>query len=107
MFRSNEAEKAQICKRESILNAKNSDWMEWQAGYVSGAILMPKSHIIGLVNLYMIDNDLKITPPVESVHANNLQNLVSKKFQVSLEAAKVRLSQLRLIGGNQGQIKLL
>lgn len=31
-----------ICKRDTIIDAKQTDWMEWQAGYVCGAILMPK-----------------------------------------------------------------
>lgn len=26
-----------VCKRETILQATQTDWMEWQAGYVSGA----------------------------------------------------------------------
>lgn len=30
-----------VCKRDDILDAPNTDWMEWQAGYVCGAILMP------------------------------------------------------------------
>jgi len=32
------------CKRESILNASESNWMEWQAGYVCASILMPVAH---------------------------------------------------------------
>src|SRR4051812_43840489 len=31
----------QICKRETILDASRGDWMEWQAGHVWGAMLMP------------------------------------------------------------------
>ena len=34
------------CKRESMLDAPQTDWMEWQAGYVSGALLMPRSHMV-------------------------------------------------------------
>src|SRR4029077_8999092 len=29
------------CKRENIVGATEYDWMEWQAGYVCGAVLMP------------------------------------------------------------------
>jgi hypothetical protein len=29
------------CKRETIVGAKPNDWMEWQAGYACGALLMP------------------------------------------------------------------
>jgi hypothetical protein len=31
------------CDRENIVNAPENDWTEWQAGCVSGAILMPAS----------------------------------------------------------------
>ena len=31
----------QVCYRDKILDAAQSDWMEWQAGYVCGALLMP------------------------------------------------------------------
>ena len=42
----------QICKRDAISNAPQTDWMEWQAGYVSGALLMPASRVGGLVKDY-------------------------------------------------------
>src|SRR6266487_1757542 len=29
-----------ICKRNTMLDAPQSDWMEWQAGYICGALLM-------------------------------------------------------------------
>jgi Zn-dependent peptidase ImmA (M78 family) len=41
LFDRRSTENKVICKRDSILDAKETDWMEWQAGYVSGAILMP------------------------------------------------------------------
>jgi hypothetical protein len=33
----------QVCKRDGIINARQSDWTEWQAGYACGALLMPAS----------------------------------------------------------------
>ena len=30
-----------VSKWDNILNAPQSDWMEWQAGYISGALLIP------------------------------------------------------------------
>jgi hypothetical protein len=30
------------CRRQTIIGAAPSDWMEWQAGYICGAILMPR-----------------------------------------------------------------
>jgi hypothetical protein len=32
------------CKRDKILGASEVDEMEWQAGYVSGSLLMPLSY---------------------------------------------------------------
>ena len=37
------------CKRPGDIGGYGGDWMEWQAGYVSGAMLMPISRITGLV----------------------------------------------------------
>src|SRR5580704_16996034 len=34
------------CKRANIENAAESDWMEWQAGYACGALLMPVTAIV-------------------------------------------------------------
>ena len=31
----------EICKRENIIETAQTDWMEWQAGYVCGALLGP------------------------------------------------------------------
>src|ERR1700693_1515309 len=33
------------CKRQTVHGALSRDWMEWQAGYVSGALLMPVSFV--------------------------------------------------------------
>jgi hypothetical protein len=42
----------QVCKRDGIINARKTDWMEWQAGYVSGALLMPIAHLRRVVARY-------------------------------------------------------
>ena len=33
------------CNRNALLDAPSTDWMEWQAGYISGAMLMPLSAV--------------------------------------------------------------
>ncbi|MEQ1515510.1 MAG: hypothetical protein ABL931_03370, partial [Usitatibacteraceae bacterium] len=38
-------EQIQICKRDTMVDAAQTDWMEWQAGHVCGANLMPASVI--------------------------------------------------------------
>ncbi len=41
------------CKREMIVGAPKTDWMEWQAGYVCGALLMPRRQLRDLVHAGM------------------------------------------------------
>ena len=49
LFQTTERDRSLVlrCKRNSILLAvsKPVDWMEWQAGYASGAFLMPKTEL--------------------------------------------------------------
>ena len=42
----------QVCKRDGIINARKTDWMEWQAGYVCGALLMPITQLRRVVSGY-------------------------------------------------------
>ena len=42
----------EACRRETILEASQNDWMEWQAGYVCGALLMPVSFVKQRVRTY-------------------------------------------------------
>ncbi|MBS0641744.1 MAG: ImmA/IrrE family metallo-endopeptidase [Proteobacteria bacterium] len=84
----------QICKRENIINARQTDWMEWQAGYVCGALLMPISAVRRVVGAYQERN--KLFGPLETGSADGagLINAVRTEFQVSADAARVRLVQL-------------
>ena len=43
----------QICYRDNILDAAQTDWMQWQAGYVCGALLMPASKVRELAGAYL------------------------------------------------------
>jgi len=47
------------CKRETILNAPQYDWMEWQAGYICGALLMPISALKQDVQEFRKENRLQ------------------------------------------------
>ncbi|MDD2758319.1 MAG: ImmA/IrrE family metallo-endopeptidase [Patescibacteria group bacterium] len=77
---------SQKCKRESISGNTRSDWMEWQAFYAGGALLMP---IIELK---------KIVSPLLANNLNRLEiiTIVANKFKVSTQAAEVRLRQKHL-----------
>ncbi len=45
LLKSNPNASMQICYRDNILDPAQTDWMEWQAGYVCGALLMPASQV--------------------------------------------------------------
>jgi Zn-dependent peptidase ImmA (M78 family) len=70
---------SQKCKRDNISNTKQTDWMEWQAFYAGGALLIP---IVELKKIIKLTNE------------EQLISSISKKFGVSKIAAKVRLSQI-------------
>jgi hypothetical protein len=86
------------CKRDGILGAKKTDWMEWQAGYVSGAALMPRGYVRNVVA--DIQKARNIYGPVAPASDNGaaLINAVMKGFSVSREAATVRLKILGFLG---------
>ena len=83
----------QVCKRDAIINARKTDWMEWQAGYVCGALLMPIGHFRRVVSGYQETH--KIFGPVAlgTERATALIDTVCREFRVSADAARVRLSQ--------------
>ena len=81
------------CHKSHIIMAGKTDWYEWQAAYGSGAILMPRSALIGLVGAG------SLVPEVSS-EGQALITLVSSNFQVSRDAARVRLTQLKTLKGS-------
>ncbi len=91
-----------ISKRDNILNAPQSDWMEWQAGYISGALLMPATVVRRLVSGYCAPLGLHGDIHVASDHAEALVMLVMDRFDVSAEAAQVRLLKLHLLTLGKG-----
>jgi Zn-dependent peptidase ImmA (M78 family) len=86
-----------ICKRDTILNARQSDWMEWQAGYISGAILMPAGAVRRLVDDYCAPRGVHGVVPLSTGHALALIQAVQAEHQVSEEAARVRLLALKVL----------
>ena len=87
----------QICKRDAISSARATDWMEWQAGYVCGALLMPASRVGGLVEGYKESHNLLGSVGVTSEHGQALISSVRTSFQVSSDAARVRLLQFNFL----------
>ena len=90
------------CKRETMLNAPQADWMEWQAGYACGALLMPSSRLKKLVADFQERHGLFGSIAAAGEHGQALIAEVVDRFQVSQDAARVRLSVLDYLGAERG-----
>ena len=82
------------CKRPADIRGHGTDWMEWQAGYVSGAILMPITRLQQLVRISFGAWGAFGSVPTASVKGADLIAKVAGQFGVSNDAARVRLAQL-------------
>lgn len=87
----------QVCKRDGIINAGQKDWMEWQAGYGCGAFLMPITAMKNLVSEFQDQYGIYGPVGTVSLEAPLLIEQVIKTFDVSAEAAKVRLMALNYL----------
>jgi hypothetical protein len=86
-----------ICKRDSMIDAAQSDWMEWQAGYICGALLMPKSAVVRIYQEFSKQHGLYNAVSLQTPHGGALVERIAEAFQVSSEAARVRLLKLRVV----------
>jgi Zn-dependent peptidase ImmA (M78 family) len=107
LFDRRSLENKAICKRDTILNAGQYDWMEWQAGYVSGATLMPVSHVRRLVSEFGQPRGLHGTIYRGSEDGLAIVAAVVERFAVSEEAARIRLLKLNLLTSSDRQPSLL
>ena len=81
-----------------IVGAAETDWMEWQAGYVCGAILMPAGPLIDTVQAFRKENGLVLSNlALNSEAGQRLIETVASTFQTSRDAARVRLLKKRLL----------
>ena len=94
------------CKRPGNADGPITDWMEWQAGYVSGAILMPVTPLKELVqaafNTWGIFEGIATASP----RGGDLVARVAHQFDVSNDAARVRLAQLGYLTDSPGSRSL-
>jgi hypothetical protein len=95
------------CKRDSIQPLKPVDWMEWQAGYACGAFLMPVSALERVTTAARTSQRLNTSPPARSADGEKLVKAVAAAFEVSVEAARIRLIQLRLVSQSGAQVESL
>lgn len=80
------------CHRDTILSASERDWMEWQAGYACGAILMPGTALVEMVQSFRSANNLVYRNlSLQSEAGQKLITEVASGFQTSRDAARVRL----------------
>ena len=82
------------CKRPGDTRGPRTDWMEWQAGYVSGAVLMPLTRLQQLVRKSFHAWGAFNSVTTASVKGDDLIAMVAEQFGVSKDAARVRLAQL-------------
>lgn len=106
LFERKNLENKAICKRDTVLNANQYDWMEWQAGYVSGSVLMPLTHIRQLVSEYCESLGLHGAVYQGSQQGLALIAQVVDRFAVSEEAARIRLLKLNLLSTSDKQRSL-
>jgi hypothetical protein len=79
------------CKRETIVGASKTDWMEWQAGYVCGALLMPRRPLRDHVHNHLRRANHLGQLVIGSSNGRAIVDEIAEKFFVSRDAARVRL----------------
>jgi len=85
------------CHRETIIDASEYDWAEWQSGWISGAILMPASELRSWAAEYAARFRINLPFPAKSPAGSGLTAFVVERCDVSIIAAIVRLSKSRLL----------
>jgi hypothetical protein len=94
------------CHRDSIFPLNDWDWMEWQAGFVCGALLMPLGPLIRHVRHFRHVRDLDHAALSDhSLDGVALIREVAERFQVSWEVARTRLLQQKIVAS--GNMKSL
>ena len=71
--------------------------MEWQAGYVMGAVLMPASAVRRVLAAVLSARTSCDLPVDGSDFAHTLGAITSTRFAVSTDAARIRLLTLELL----------
>jgi hypothetical protein len=94
LFPAESPELSNKCKRANMLQASQTDWMEWQAGFTCGAFLIPASALRETIRRFMEERNAAIARfAVGSEEGESLISAVADQFQVSRDAARVRLLQ--------------
>lgn len=102
MFEAARAEPRTVCKRDTMMVTSEFDWLEWQAGYFSGAILMPAQQVGRAIGDLLRDRGIHGAAVIGTPLAAEAERHTMALFQVSAEAARVRLRQLGLLADSAG-----
>jgi hypothetical protein len=71
--------------------------MEWQAAYIGGALLMPRSYVLVMAGEVAIPDGSKFPPDIDSEPGGALIAGITRRCQISQPAARVRLLRLGLL----------
>jgi len=85
------------CHRDTIVTAPENDWMEWQAAYISGALLMPRSYLQLWAGEIAMREAKQPPLSIDSDLARAVVARIMRRCQVSEQAARVRLVRLGLL----------
>ncbi len=95
------------CHRDNIENLDNSynkNWTEWQADYFASCILMPKESVVEFWEPYIEKQDFvfgeeqkPLLSHMECIEKEFQMREFVKKFNISYQAAKIRLKKLNYI----------
>jgi hypothetical protein len=103
LFEAKPKEMRNQCRRDTM-DGGSTDWMEWQAGFACGALLMPSSELTRVVRAFRDGENLKYSDiGVESEAGRRLIDRVMGEFQVSRDAARVRMEQRKVLTRNPVQ----
>jgi Zn-dependent peptidase ImmA (M78 family) len=78
----------------NALNTAAVDWCEWQANYFGGVLLAPKAELLRIRNAALGDGAIVKDG---TLPATRLITQVANSLDISHDAARVRLAQVRLI----------
>jgi hypothetical protein len=96
-----------VCKRDKMVDAPVIDWMEWQAGYASGAFLMPKSAVVHLIEDFRREHNIAAEITTGHEFYAPMIERVKERFDVSGDASRVRLIKLGFLASGVPQPTLL
>lgn len=79
------------CTLETMIDASQGNWMEWQAGYASCALLLPITALRRSTDHFLDKHGLSGVLSLYTPEGQGLIRHTAKAFQVSADAARVRL----------------